>query len=149
MVRLALSIAGAVASFLALMILVPGLRGIRRKGDQMVEAAKAAGRVAEGVLVSSEFQPEHLYEGPQRRRMDYWDVVYEYTVGNYTGQFRGLMHFPQRTAPDTMPLYYEAGTPEDACPANYGRYAESGGTYTTLAALPVILFLLFYFVIFK
>ena len=149
MVRAVLSIVCALISFAGLMIFFPPLRGVRRKGEQMTEAAKKAGRTAQGALISSDYQPSKDYDSKTPRQWDYWDVIYEYQVDGASYQFHGLMQFPQSSPPKTITLYYEAGAPADAAPSGYGRYKQDGASFRFFAMLPALLFLFFYLVIFK
>ena len=146
--RVILSMIGSLTVSIAMFVLMPGIRNTRRTGDRLVAAAKAAGRVAQGTLIHSEYHPASVYDGPDRRRQDTWDVAYEYETDDFHGVFRGWMRFAGSPPPDIMPLYYESGHPQEACPENYGRYAEAGERMMLVAALPMILFLLFYFVVF-
>lgn len=149
MIRATLSLVCTLLCFVFLIVFVPATRKIQRKGTRMVEEARQAGRVAQGVLVSSKQYVAKAVMGEDRRRMDSWGVIYEYQVNGQTYRFRGNLHIPLGTPPDTIPLYYEDAAPQDAAPEEYGRYAQDDVSFHVLWLLPFAIFFFFYFLIFR
>ena len=111
----------------------------RPAGVKLVEKAKRAGRVAEGVLVKKTYlQP--IADQLAYHREGRWALTYEYQVGGRSYRY----HVKIEGEPaETLPLYYPAGKPGRAI-SELEAPSRAGCAHWLVILLPVLLWAIFY-----
>lgn len=125
---------------LVLTFLLRGVLGLSRPaGVKLVEKAKRAGRVAEGILVKKTYlQP--IADQLAYHREGRWALTYEYQVGGRSYRY----HVKIEGEPtETLPLYYPAGKPGRAI-SELEAPSRAGGAHLLVILLPVLLWAVFY-----
>lgn len=123
-------------------IVVACRRGLTTAGERTVRQAKRAGRVVTARLKSSLFLVGDP-SGDLEQRKNQYRVVYEYQVDGigyaYRARFRSV-------PPESIMLYYPQGRPDKAVPEND---RTPGVSYTLAALLPLALWVVFYYLVFR
>lgn len=133
------------AAVLTIVFAVPLYRSgkVRKKSEIIVEEAKKSGRRVPAVLEQSRHSIGDSTSRKARERKEVWMVTYRYEAAGKSYRFRGKAG---SVPPERLELYYPEGHPERAIPEGY---EIEGGRYTALMLLPLILWVLFYYFVFR
>ena len=113
------------------------------KSERVVSNAKRDGTIAEAVLVRSWYCPGDGGDRDPEKRMPYWLVTYNYTVGQKTYHYRRKS---LEAPPEKLTLYYDKRRPKHAYAA--GEHVP-GGAFYGIYLLMAVTFLICYWIVFS